>query len=39
MKETEANRLAWSKLSQDHFERFNRDFESGTKKLNPLVED
>lgn len=39
MKETEANRIAWSKLSQDHFERFNRDFESGTKKLNPLVED
>lgn len=39
MKETEANRLAWSKLSQDHFERFNRDFESGTKKLNPLVEE
>jgi SAM-dependent methyltransferase len=39
MKETEANRLAWSKLSLEHFERFDRDFKNGTKKLNPLVED
>jgi SAM-dependent methyltransferase len=39
MKETEINRIAWGKLSQDHFERFDRELKSGTKKLNPLVED
>ena len=38
MNETEANRLAWGKLSQDHFERFDRGLKDGTKKLNPLVE-
>lgn len=39
MKETEINKLAWGKLSQDHFNRFQRDFSDGTKKLNPLVEE
>jgi SAM-dependent methyltransferase len=39
MKETEMNRLAWGKLSKEHFDRFNKDFKDGTKKLNPLVEE
>lgn len=38
MNETEINRIAWGKLSKEHFDRFTKDLKSGTKKLNPLVE-
>jgi SAM-dependent methyltransferase len=39
MNETEINQAAWGKLSKDHFERFKQELASGTKKLNPLVEE
>ncbi|PKM66568.1 MAG: class I SAM-dependent methyltransferase [Firmicutes bacterium HGW-Firmicutes-19] len=39
MKETEINKLAWGKLSQDHFNRFLKELSDGRKKLNPLVEE
>lgn len=39
MNETEINRIAWGKLSQDQFNRFNKDLADGTKILNPLVEE
>jgi hypothetical protein len=31
MKETEINRIAWGKLSQDHFERFDRELKTEPK--------